>query len=88
MKKIEKPDNLSDKIKEKLARGGQELTDDELIQVLLFGWSETPMTHKEIAERLVWNTSYDDAGKLADRFAKRLGMTKKEFLALRKGHGV
>lgn len=85
MTKIEKPDELSDKIKEKLARGGRELTDDEKIQVLLFGWSEPALTHKEIAECLLWNTSHEDARVLVDRFAEKLGMTKKEFLALRKG---
>ena len=88
MNKIEKPEQLSDRIKEKLARGGQELTDDELIQVLLFGWSGPPKTHKQIAEELLWNTNYEEARRRADRFAKKLGMTKKDFLALRRGHGV
>lgn len=87
MTKIKKPEQLSDRTKEKMVRGGQGLTDDEMIQVLLCGWKDRPpMTYEEIADVLVWNSSYSEGRALADRFAAKLGMTKKDFLDRRRGY--
>ena len=87
MSKIEKPEQLSERIKEKMALGGQGLTSNEKIQVLLHGWrDQPPLTYEEIADVLVRNHSYAEVLRVAERYAPKLGMTKKDFLDRWRGY--